>query len=410
MFENLVMPPPDKILALMPLFREDPREHKLDLGVGVYRNASGVTPIIAAVREAERLVLEEQTTKSYIGPAGDPAFCDLLTRLVFSDQAPLDRIRSIQTPGGAGALTILAGLIATTAPEATVLLPEPTWVNHLSIIEDSGLAMRSWPYLSQQSGGVDFEAMVAAVRSAKAGDVILLHGCCHNPTGTDLDEAQWRALGELLVQTGVIPWIDIAYQGFGASLYEDAFAVRHLASVVPEMLVASSCSKNFGIYRERTGAAMILGETPAQADIALAQMVVRARLCYSMPPDHGSRIVRTVLENEKLEGIWRAELDQMRANIVGLREALADAFLQRGADGRYEYLRTNKGMFSLLGITPTEAVRLRHESAVYVVEDGRINIAGLRHDQINDFADAVIAVTSRERFQQTPRSVANFGA
>lgn len=393
MLDTLTMPPPDKILALMPIFRQDNRPQKLDLGVGVYRDSSGITPVLRAVREAETRILQGQTTKAYIGPAGDAAFCDLMTKLVFADEAPADRIRAIQTPGGAGALTVLCGLIAKASPNATLLVPDPTWVNHLSIIEDYGLAVKRWRYLDAGTGDVDFEALKQAVLAAKAGDIILLHGCCHNPTGTDLTQAQWVELGGLLVEKGVVPFIDLAYQGFGDGLDEDAFGVRHLASIVPEMLVASSCSKNFGIYRERTGVAFVLAQTPEQAEIAKAQMVVRARIAYSMPPDHGSRIVSTILQDAELAADWRAELEEMRNSILGLRQALAKAFQLRTQSNRYDFLIANKGMFSRLGVTPEQVERLRTEFAVYMVEDSRINIAGLRHEQINGFVEAVVAVT-----------------
>ncbi|NSZ20034.1 aspartate/tyrosine/aromatic aminotransferase [Agrobacterium vitis] len=387
------MPPPDKILALMPIFRQDSRSHKLDLGVGVYRDASGITPVLRAVKEAEARILRDQTTKAYIGPAGDAVYCDLMTKLVFADHAPVERIRTIQTPGGAGALTVICGLIAKSSPNATLLVPDPTWGNHLSIIEDNGLAVKRWPYLDLTTGGVDFEALKQVVRSAKAGDVILLHGCCHNPSGTDLNQAQWREVSALLVGKGVVPFIDIAYQGFGDGLDEDAFGVRYLATVVPEMLVASSCSKNFGIYRDRTGVAFVMGKTPKQAEVAAAQMVVRARIAYSMPPDHGSRIVSTILQDADLSADWRAELEDMRNNIISLRQALAKAFQLRTQSNHYDFLIANKGMFSKLGVTPQQVERLRNEFAIYMVEDSRINIAGLRHEQINNFVEAVVSVT-----------------
>lgn len=393
MFNELVMPPPDKILSLMPIFRQDQRADKIDLGVGVYRDSAGMTPIPRAVKEAEKRNLARQTTKAYVGPAGDAVYCDLMTRLVFSERAPLDRIRAIQTPGGAGALAVIIGLIAKYRPAATVLVPDPTWVNHVGIIEDHGLAIQSWSYLDPATGGVAFDAMKQAVSGLKAGDVMLLHGCCHNPTGADLGRDEWRELAGLLLEKNILPLVDIAYQGFGDGLEEDAFGVRHLASVMPEMLVASSCSKNFGTYRDRIGTAFALAETPERAAVVHAHLAVRARLGYSMPPDHGAAIVRTVLEDTALTADWRAELEDMRANIVGLRNALSEAFRRHTNSSRYDFLEKNKGMFSLIGITPEQARRLRQEFAIYVVEDGRINVAGLRRDQVDTFAKAVIAVT-----------------
>ena len=393
MFANLTMPPPDKILSLIPIYRQDTRAHKIDLGIGVYRDASGNTPIFRAVREAERRILELQDTKAYVGPAGDAVYCELITRLVFGETAPFDRLRAIQTPGGAGALTILAGLIAGARPDATIHVPDPTWVNHVAIFRAHGLDVVTYRYLDPDTGLVDFDAVSRHLSTVPRGDVILLHGCCHNPTGADLDHAQWRAVAEIVERRGLIPMIDIAYQGFGDGLQEDAFAVRLLASAVPEMLVASSCSKNFGIYRERTGTAFVLAASPAEADTARAQMVVGARNGYSMPPDHGSAIVRTVLEDTLLAQDWRAELETMRLNISSIRNALSSAFRRTTNDARFDFLAQNKGMFSRLKVTPQDALRLREEFAIYLVEDGRINVAGLRSDQIDYFVDAVRAVS-----------------
>jgi aromatic-amino-acid transaminase len=392
MFSALTMPPPDKILSLIPIFRQDTRAGKIDLGVGVYRDASGNTPILRAVSEAEKRIHSGQTTKAYVGPAGDPVYCELMTRLVFGDDAPFERIRAIQTPGGAGALTVLAGLVAIARPGATVHVPDPTWVNHISILEDNGLKVVTYPYLNLETRLADFEAIVAHLSTATPGDVILLHGCCHNPTGADLDAGQWQSIASIIAERGLLPLVDIAYQGFGDGLEEDAFAVRHLASVVPEMLVSSSCSKNFGIYRERTGTAFALAATAERADVTKAQMIVRARTGYSMPPDHGGAIVRTILADPELKADWQAELEEMRLNITALRRGLADAFGQRTQSADYDFLSSNKGMFSLLAVTPAQAVRLREEFAIYIVEDGRINVAGLRIDQIDLLAEAVLSL------------------
>jgi len=395
MFDDLTMPPADKILSLMPIFRRDDRANKIDLGVGVYRDASGTTPIPRAVREAENRIHSAQTTKAYVGPAGDPVFCDLVGKLVFGEEAPWDRIRGIQTPGGAGALTVLAGLISVARPGAAVHVPDPTWVNHVSILEDNGLRVVTYPYLDTATGEVNFDALLDHVSRSQRGDVVLLHGCCHNPTGADPSPSQWLALAEVIAERGLVPLVDIAYQGFGDGLDEDAFVVRLLAGMVPEMLVSSSCSKNFGIYRERTGAAFILAANADQADIAKAQLIVRARTAYSMPPDHGAAIVRTVLEDPTLAADWRAELDGMRSNILSLRQGLAASFRRFTNGGDYDFLARNKGMFSLIGVTPQEAVMLRERYAIYMVEDGRINIAGLRASQIDAFGEAVLAVRDR---------------
>jgi aspartate/tyrosine/aromatic aminotransferase len=392
MFDRLTMPPPDKILSLMSVFRDDPRPEKIDLGVGVYRDADGRTPIPRAVKEAERRLLAAQTTKTYVGPAGDPAFRDRLAALVFGPGMPRERIRGVQTAGGAGALSVLAGLVAAARPGATVHVPDPTWINHVAILTDNRLKLASYRYLGQGGARIDFDGLLAHLRTAAAGDVVLLHGCCHNPSGADLDGAQWRRLAALLADRGLVPFVDLAYLGFGDGLDEDAFAVRLLADAVPEMLVAVSCSKNFGIYRDRTGAAFVLGRNAGEAATAEGHMVVRNRILYSMPPDHGAAVVRTVLEDPGLEADWRAELDAMRGSVQDLRRVLAAAFarLTNGTD--YAFLETDKGMFSLIGVTPDQARRLREDHAIYVVEDGRINVAGLRLDQVDRFARAVLSV------------------
>jgi aromatic-amino-acid transaminase len=392
MFDDLTMPPADKILSLMPIFRQDGRSNKIDLGVGVYRDASGTTPIPRAVREAEKRIHTAQTTKAYVDPAGDPVFCDLIGRLVFGEAAPWERIRGIQTPGGAGALTVLAGLIYLARPGAAVHVPDPTWVNHVSILEDNRLRVVTYPYLDSRTGEVDFDALLDHFSRAERGDIVLLHGCCHNPTGADPSRSQWQALAEIIAERGLVPLVDIAYQGFGEGLEDDAFVVRLLAGMVPEMLVSSSCSKNFGIYRERTGAAFILAANADRADAAKAQLTVRARVVYSMPPDHGSAIVRTVLEDPALAADWRAELDDMRSSILSLRQGLAASFRRFTNGSDYDFLAKNKGMFSLIGLTPREAVMLRERHAIYIVEDGRINVAGLQASQIDTFAEAVLAV------------------
>lgn len=391
MLETLRPAEPDRILSLIALVRDDPRPGKMDLSIGVYRDATGRTPILDVVREAERRLYEGESTKSYVGPAGDAAFNSAVARLVFGDRDAA-RIRTVQTPGGAGALRILAGLLARARPGATVWLPDPTWVNHESIVSDAGLAIRRYPYFDAATGGVRFDALLDALSGAAAGDTVLLHGCCHNPSGADPTAAQWQELADLLVRKGLFPFVDLAYQGFGEGLDEDAAAVRLLAARVPEMAVATSCSKNFGIYRERTGAAFVFGASAAQADAAHSQLVVCARVAYSMPPDHGAAIVRIVLEDPALAARWRAELAAMRSEVVATRRKLAAAFRARTGTDRYDFLLRHRGMFSLLGVDERQAERLRREYGIYIVADGRANLAGLREDQIEPLVSAVLAV------------------
>jgi aspartate/tyrosine/aromatic aminotransferase len=389
MLEHLIAPRPDKILSLSGLYRADAREQKIDLGIGVYRDPSGNTPIFAAVREAEKRLFETESTKTYVDPAGDPGFNDAVARLVLGDTAPWDRVRTVQTPGGAGALAILAGLIEKSNPSCTVWLPDPTWINHQSIFESARLATREYAYFDRKSGRVDFDALIAGLRGAKAGDVVLLHGCCHNPTGADLSQDQWRILGQSMLAAGAIPLVDLAYQGFGAGLDDDAFSARHLAQTMPELMIAASCSKNFGIYRERTGAAMLIAETPERADVGRAHLAQRARINYSMPPDHGASCVRIILGDEGLRRNWQAELEAMRSVIEATRRELASRFKARLNADSYDYLAENKGMFSLFAISPDGVARLRREFGIYIVEDGRFNVAGLRERDMDRFVDCV---------------------
>ena len=301
MFETLKPAAPDGILALMAIYRDDPRTDKLDLGIGVYKTPDGHTPIMRAVREAEQRLYREQTTKTYLGLAGDVAFNAAMIGLVFGERADRTRLRAAQTPGGTGALRMLADLIRLSRPDATVWVPDPTWPNHLPILKAAGLAARVYPYFDAATGGIRFDAMIEALAGASAGDVVLLHGCCHNPTGADLDLDQWRAIADLLAERGLMPFVDIAYQGFGAGLDEDAAGLRLLADKVPELVAAASCSKNFSVYRDRAGAAILMGRNAAEADIAYGQLLGVGRGIWSMPPDHAAACVRIVLSDAALE-------------------------------------------------------------------------------------------------------------
>ncbi|MCL4746265.1 MAG: aromatic amino acid transaminase, partial [Burkholderiaceae bacterium] len=338
MLERLEPAPADKILSLIGLFRDDPRDCKIDLGVGVYRDASGRTPILATVREAERRLYDDEVSKAYLGPGGDAAFCDAVAKLVFGDALDRGRTRAAQTPGGAGALRILCGLIARARPGATVWVPDPTWVNHESILADARLKCRRYAFFDPKTREARVDAMLSGLRQASPGDVVLLHGCCHNPTGASLGEADWNAVCELLSERELLPFVDLAYQGFGDGLEADAAAVRLLARRLPEMLVAVSCSKNFSIYRERTGSAFVLADNGARADIALGQLLTCARIGYSMPPDHGASIVRIILEDRSLAAQWRVEVEVMRTRVIALRARLASAFAAATRSDRYGFI------------------------------------------------------------------------
>ncbi|MBN9073580.1 MAG: aspartate/tyrosine/aromatic aminotransferase [Rhizobiales bacterium] len=392
MFETLQPAAPDKILALIGLFRDDPRPGKIDLGVGVYKDPEGRTPIMRAVRAAEQRLYDEQTTKTYVGPAGDAAFNAAMIRLAFGDDADLSRLRAVQTPGGSGALRALAELLKRARPDATVWVSDPTWPNHVPILAAAGLKTATYPYFDARSGSVRFEEMLGALEKARRGDAVLLHGCCHNPTGANLAPDQWEVLADLLVEHELYPFVDIAYQGFGEGLEADAAGLRVLTERVPEMLIASSCSKNFSVYRDRVGAAMLLARTPAEADVALSQLLSVGRSLYSMPPDHGAAAVRIVLCDPGLRADWEGELDTMRERMIRLREKLAEALRRRSNSDRFDFIAGHRGMFSRLGLTVDQVRRLREEHAVYMVDDSRINVAGLPEDRLDDLAMAIVSV------------------
>ncbi|MEZ2332131.1 aromatic amino acid transaminase [Mesorhizobium sp. RCC_202] len=392
MFEALQPAPADKILALIGLYRNDPRPGKVDLGVGVYKDIDGKTPVMRAVREAEKRLLASQDTKTYLGLAGDIAFNTAMIKLAFGDKADLSRIRAAQAPGGSGALRLVAELLQRSRPGATVWLSDPTWPNHPPVMRAAGLAVRDYPYFDAASGSVRFDDMLAALKTANSGDVVLLHGCCHNPTGANLDVAQWAQVADVLLERGLLPFVDIAYQGFGEGLDADAAGLRLLAEKMPEMVVASSCSKNFAVYRDRVGAAMILAKDGAQADLALGQMLAAARALYSMPPDHGAAAVRMVLEDTELKADWEAELEEMRLRMLRLRVAFAEALRRQSNSDRFDFVASHRGMFSRLGLTEAQVERLRAEHAVYMVGDSRINVAGLPEDGMDDLAKAIVSV------------------
>ena len=392
MFETLTPAAPDGILALMSIYRDDPRPEKLDLGIGVYKTPHGATPIMRSVREAERRLHEEQTTKTYLGLAGDTTFNAAMIGLVFGENADRARLRAAQTPGGTGALRMLAELVKLARPNATVFVPDPTWPNHLPILRTAGLTTKVYPYFDAETGGVRFDAMVETLRTAAPGDMVLLHGCCHNPTGADLDMTQWEALADLVADRGLLPFVDIAYQGFGTGLDEDATGLRLLAAKVPELVAAASCSKNFSVYRDRAGAAILMGRNAPEADIAYGQLLGVGRGLWSMPPDHAAACVRIVLGDEALRAEWKTELDEMRARMQALRSGFAEALRLQSNSGRFDFIAGQKGMFSRLGLSPDQVSRLRDEHGVYIIGDSRFNVAGLPGDRLGDLAAKIVSV------------------
>lgn len=390
MLEHLKEQPADKILMLMQSYREDPRDGKIDLGVGVYKDATGNTPVMRAVKAAETKIWEDQTTKAYTGLAGDPAYTGGMIDLVLAGAAPRDRIAAVATPGGTGAIRQGLELIRRAAPDATVWISAPTWPNHPSIIKYLGMKMGEYRYFDDSTRGVDFSAMMEDLAAVAAGDVILLHGCCHNPTGANLSSEQWDEVIALVKDKGAVPMIDIAYQGFGDGLDADGAATRKVAAAVDECLIAASCSKNFGIYRERTGILMAIARDDKEAKIAQANMNFLNRQNFSFPPDHGARIVSTILNDAELRADWEAELEEVRLSMLGLRQQLADELRQLSNSDRFDFIAHHRGMFSQIGTTPEKVEVMRKDSGIYMVSDSRMNIAGLNAETVPRLARAIV--------------------
>jgi len=393
MFETLTPPPPDKILALMSLYAEDPRDDKIDLGVGVYKDAEGRTPIMRAVKAAEARLLAEQATKSYVGLLGDPGFVDGMADLLLGTAVDRARLAGAQTPGGTGALRQLFELIRRANPEATVWLSDPTWPNHPAMLAHLGIPVKTYRYFDSDTLGVDFEGMKADLAGARSGDVVLLHGCCHNPTGANLSLGQWSALTDLIVERGLVPMIDMAYQGFGDGLDDDAAGVRHMAERVPEMLIAASCSKNFGLYRDRVGVALALSATAEGGAVTKANIATLNRLNFSFPPDHGAKVVSIILNDAELRADWMAELEDMRRDMLTLRTGLAEALRRETNSDRFDFIADHRGMFSRLGLGPDQVAALREDHGIYMVGDSRVNIAGLPRDGLDRIARAMVATS-----------------
>jgi aspartate aminotransferase len=390
MFESLNKAPADKILALMGEYAADKRTDKIDLGVGVYKDQAGTTPVMRAVRKAERKILETEKTKTYLGIAGNKGFGAAVLDLAFGLDAPKDRLRIAQTPGGTGALSVLMDLLNRAKPGATVWMSDPTWPNHQPIAFASGLKVDYYPYFDAETRGVRFEAMLETLDALGPDDIVLLHGCCHNPTGANLTNAQWDRVVESLGRTGAFPFVDLAYLGFGDSLLEDAYGTRKIIETLPEAVVAFSGSKNFGLYRERVGAAIVLTRNGEEADRTNSQLLNVVRANYSQPPDHGAEIIRLILEDKELRSEWESELNEMRGRMIHLREALAQKIRERSNAQDFDFIAAHRGMFSLLGLPPEAVERLKSDDAIYMVGDSRINVAGIPEDRIDRLADALV--------------------
>lgn len=397
MFEALEAQAADAILGLSIAFRNDNNPNKVDLGVGVYKTEEGATPVMRAVKAAEAIRLKNETSKSYIGPAGSAAANMALQQLLFgSDHSALkdNRVRSVQTPGGCGALRVAAELIARANPKATVWVSNPTWVNHIPLLGSAGLEIAEYPYYDYDSHSLQFDAMLSTLEQVKAGDLVLLHGCCHNPCGADLNRTQWQAIAALAKKIGFIPFIDMAYQGFGESLEADAYGLRLLADELPELIVASSCSKNFGLYRERAGMLAIIATSSEQADATFSNIANVVRGNYSMPPAHGSAIVETILGDSKLAQDWQSELAEMRERIQSLRALLVKKLKDRNCSIDFSFIARECGMFSFLGLSKDQVRTLIDQYSIYMVDSSRINVAGLSSHNLDYVADAIVEVVN----------------
>lgn len=390
MFESLQAQPADKILELIQMYRNDPRDNKIDLGVGVYKDATGLTPVMRAIKAAEHTLWETQDSKVYTGLAGDPAFGDAMVDLVLGDAVPRAAVAAAATPGGTGAVRQAFELVQMARPEARVFVSNPTWPNHLSMLKYLGIEMVPYRYFDEATCGVDFDGMIADLKTAQKGDVVLLHGCCHNPTGANLNAAEWDAVIAVLLETGATPMIDIAYQGFGEGLEADAAATRKVAASVPECLIAASCSKNFGIYRERTGLLMVVSADESATGLNQGTLAYLNRQNFSFPPDHGARLVTMILTDDALRADWQAELEDVRQSMLGLRTQLAAELQRLSNSDRFGFLAQHRGMFSRLGTTPEMVAKLREEHGVYMVGDSRMNIAGLNAQTVPVLAKAII--------------------
>lgn len=393
MLSNLTAQPQDKILALMGAYRADPRLDKIDLGVGVYKDATGATPIMRAIKSAEQLLWQVQETKSYVGLAGDPAFSAAMYDLVLDGAVSADRLSAVATPGGTGAVRQALELIKIASPKTTVWLSNPTWPNHPSIVKYLGMTLAEYRYFDAENGAVDFDGMLADIKAIPAGDVVLLHGCCHNPTGANLTSEQEDQIIAALATSGAIPFVDIAYQGFGDGLDEDARFTRKIASQLPECLIAASCSKNFGIYRERTGILMAISPSASLQAVTQDNMAFLNRQNFSFPPDHGARLVTMILGDDSLRSTWATELEQTRLAMLGLRQHLSDELRQRTNSDRFDFLATHRGMFSRLGVSAEAVETIRADFGIYMIGDSRINIAGLNAQTVPILANALAQIT-----------------
>ncbi|WP_159822189.1 amino acid aminotransferase [Colwellia sp. 20A7] len=395
MFASLKTSPADPILGLLAKYREDTNPKKIDLGVGVYKNEAGETTVLNCVKKAEQHRTDTETSKVYLGPTGSTLFNDEMSKLIFGQDHKVlneNRARTVSTPGGTGALRVAAEFIKSCKAGATIWVSNPTWANHTGLFEAAGLTVKTYPYYDYDNKTLDFDGMLAALKQVSADDAVLLHACCHNPSGMDLNNEQWQQVAEVAKSIGFTPVIDMAYQGFGQGLDEDAYGLRLMAASVKEMVVCSSCSKNFGLYRERIGACTIIGESSLQADIAYSVVLSVVRVIYSMPPAHGAALVETILTSDELRNEWYVELAEMRNRINGNRQLIVDKLVENGVTRDFSFITKQAGMFSFLGITPAQVQQLQDEYSIYMVGSSRMSIAGIANSNIDYLAQSIAKV------------------
>ncbi len=395
MFQSLQPLPPDPILGLSAAYRADANPSKVDLGVGVYKDANGNTPVMRAVKRAEEILVASQNSKAYVAPTGAAGYNEIIASLMLGNtlkQFLSDRRVTVQTPGGCGGLRIAAEFIRHANPDATVWVSDPTWANHIPLLGSAGLKFKQYPYYDHSTHSVKFDEMLCCLSEVPKGDLVLLHGCCHNPSGADLTREQWLAVREVALAQGFTVFIDLAYQGLGDGLDADVFGVRLLAESLPELIVVSSCSKNFGLYRERTGALTVICETAEAAAAVTTLLASAARANYSMPPDHGAAIVQTIMENPELSSDWDFELKEIRDRINSLRALLVARLQTAGVDRDFSFIEKEKGMFSFLGVRKDQIQTLIHKYSIYLVGSSRINIASMNEDNIDYIVQSIKAV------------------
>ncbi|MBT3530588.1 MAG: aspartate/tyrosine/aromatic aminotransferase [Gammaproteobacteria bacterium] len=395
MFQSLKPLPADPILGLMAAYRADTNPKKIDLGIGVYKDEKGNTPVMTSVKKAEDMILQAQLTKSYVGPTGAADYNDSVAEMILGTELKnslAGRRITVQSPGGCGGLRLAAEFLKKASPDATVWVSDPTWANHVPLLGEAGLNIEKYPYYDYDSHSVRFDEMAGCLSKVGSGDLVLLHGCCHNPCGADLNQQQWQAIRDIALDRGFTVFIDLAYQGLGDGLEEDVYGVRLLAESLPELVVVSSCSKNFGLYRERVGAMTLICDSDESAKVATTVVAAAARAMYSMPPDHGAAIVQLILNDADLRKEWDAELTEMRNRINGLRAQLVTQIQSAGIDSDFSFIEREKGMFSFLGVNVDQVQSLVNDYSIYLVNSSRINVAGVNDGNIAYLADSLATV------------------